>query len=169
MHWNAEGVLNKQTDLQHVLHENNITICCMQETHLQPKKLFKVRGYQCFRSDRIGRSQGRILTLVRNNIDAIQTTTHTDDSEFQVLNLKKKDFHMKLVNLYPPNDKALSLNALPAQSPSNTNVKHEGSKGKGRHTKLQMTAWTRTHIERTTSCTQTAKGKEIFRPRCNHK
>ena len=34
--------------------------------------------------------------------------------EFQVLNLKKKDFHIKLVNLYSPNDKALSLNALPA-------------------------------------------------------
>jgi len=42
---------------------------------------------------------------------AIQTTTHTDDSEFQVLNLKKKDFNM---NLYSLNDTALSLNALPA-------------------------------------------------------
>jgi len=52
--------------------------------------------------------------LVRNNIDAIQTTTLMDDSEFQVLNLKKKDFHMKLVNHYSPNDKALSRNALPA-------------------------------------------------------
>jgi len=51
-------------------------------------------------------SKGGILTVVRNNIDAIQTTTHMDDSEFQVLNLKKKDFHMKLVNLYSPNDKA---------------------------------------------------------------
>ena len=40
--------------------------------------------------------------MVRNNIDAIQTTAHMDDSEFQVL------------NLYSPNDKALSLNALPA-------------------------------------------------------
>ena len=56
---------------------------------------------------------GGILTLVRNNIDAIQTTPHMDDSEFQVMNLKKKDFHVKLVNLYSPNDKALSLNALP--------------------------------------------------------
>ena len=59
-------------------------------------------------------SKGEILTLVRNNIDAIQTTTHMDDSEFQVLNLKKKEFRMKLANLYSPNDKALSLNALPA-------------------------------------------------------
>ena len=48
--------------------------------------------------------------MVRNNIDAIQTTTHMYDFEFQVLNLKKKDFHMKLVNLYS----SLSLNALPA-------------------------------------------------------
>ena len=38
---------------------------------------------------------------------------HTYDSEFQVMNLKKKDFHVKLVNLYSPNDTALSLNALP--------------------------------------------------------
>jgi len=97
IHWNAEGVLNKQTDMQHVLLENIITICCIQETHLQPNKSFKVRGYQCFRSDRIGRSKGGILTLIRNNIDAIQTTTHMDDSEIQVLNLKKKDFHMKLL------------------------------------------------------------------------
>ena len=107
------GVINKQTGLQHFLHENNITIWCIQETHLQPKISFKVRGYQYVRSDRIGRSKGGILTLVRNNIDAIQTTTHMDASEFQVLNLKKKDFHMKLVNLYSPNDKALSRNALP--------------------------------------------------------
>ena len=52
--------------------------------------------------------------MVRNNIDAIQITTHMDDSEFQVLNLKKKDFQMKLVNLYSPHDKARSLYALPA-------------------------------------------------------
>ena len=52
--------------------------------------------------------------MVRNNICAIQTTTLMDDSEFHVLNLKKKDFHMRLVNLYSPNDKALSINALPA-------------------------------------------------------
>ena len=51
--------------------------------------------------------------MVRNNIDAIQTTTYMDDSEFPVLNQKKKDFHMKMVNLYSPNDNALSLNALP--------------------------------------------------------
>ena len=92
----------------------SLSVASKKHMYLKPKTSFKVRGYQCFRSDIIGRSKGGILTLVRNNIDAIQTTSHMDDSEFHVLNLKKKDFHMKLVNLYSPNDKSLSLNALPA-------------------------------------------------------
>ena len=48
MHWNAEGVHNKQTDLQHVLNENNITICCIQETHLQPKNPLKSEDTSAF-------------------------------------------------------------------------------------------------------------------------
>jgi hypothetical protein len=89
MHWNAEGVYNKKTELQHFLYERDINVCCIQDKNLQPAKSFKVvRGYQCFRSDRVGRKKGGILTLVRNNINAFQTKTHTDDSEFQVLNLR---------------------------------------------------------------------------------
>ena len=114
MHWNAEGVYNKKTELQHILHDKDINVCCIQKTHLQPAKSFKVRGYQCFRCDRIGRRKGGILTLVRNNINAIQTTTHMDDSEFQVLSLRRNDFNLKLVNVYSPNDKALSLDTITA-------------------------------------------------------
>jgi exonuclease III len=109
MHWNAEGVYNKKTELQHFLHERDINVCCIQETHLQPAKSFKVRGYQCFRSDRVGRKKGGILTLVRNNINDFQTKTHTDDSEFQVLSLRKNEFSLTLVNFYSPQDKNLSL------------------------------------------------------------
>ena len=35
----------------------NIDICCIQDTHLshlQKDKTFKVRGYQCFRTDGVG-------------------------------------------------------------------------------------------------------------------
>ena len=116
MHWNAEGVFNKKTELQHFLHENDINVCCIQETHLQPAKSFKVRGYQCFRNDRVGRKKGGIMTLVRNNINAIQTKTHMDDSEFQVLSLRKNNFELTLVNMYSPNDKALSLDHIPTES-----------------------------------------------------
>jgi len=53
--------------------------------------------------------------LVRNNIAATQSTMHMDDSEYQVLNLKLKDKELKVVNLYSPNDKPLSLDTIPVQ------------------------------------------------------
>lgn len=55
------------------------------------------------------------MTLVRNNINAIQTKTHMDDSEFQVLSLRKNDLNLTLVNIYSPNDKALSLDKIPTE------------------------------------------------------
>ncbi|XP_052268657.1 uncharacterized protein LOC127870037 [Dreissena polymorpha] len=78
-------------------------------------ELHGVRGYQSFRCDREGSKKGGILTLVRNNINAVQTKTHMDDSEFQVLSLRKNDFNLKRVNLYSPNDEALSLDSIPTE------------------------------------------------------
>ena len=115
MHWNAEGVLNKKTELENTLFSMDIQVCCIQETHLNKDKTFKVRGYQCFRCDRVGRSKGGILTLVRNNIAATQTTMHMDDSEYQLLNLKLRNKELKVVNLYSPNDKPLSLDTIPME------------------------------------------------------
>ena len=40
MHWNAEEVFNRREELQHFLHENNVNICCIQETPLQDGKSF---------------------------------------------------------------------------------------------------------------------------------
>jgi len=118
MHWNAEGLFNKKAELEHTLHERNIHICCIQETHLQEAKSFKVRGFQCFRCDRIGISKGGILTLGRNNIGATQTRMHMNDSEFQVLCLRLGDRVMHVVNIYSPNDRALSLDTI---DPEDTN------------------------------------------------
>ena len=112
MHWNAEGVKNKKTELEHALYENNINVCCIQETHLQSDKSFKVRGFQTFRSDRIGRSKGGILTLVRNNINACLVDTHMEDSEYQVIRIQTKTTDLHLVNFYCPNDRPLSLDTI---------------------------------------------------------
>ena len=45
MHWNAERVLNKKTELENILFSMDIQVCCIQETHLSEDKSFKVRGY----------------------------------------------------------------------------------------------------------------------------
>ena len=53
------------------MNKENIDICCIQETHLQKDKTFKVRGDQCFRTDRGGdRRKGGIITLIKSNINA---------------------------------------------------------------------------------------------------
>ena len=80
MQWNAEGVSNKREDLQHFLHENSIHICCIQETHLKEGKPLKIRGYrEVSRGDRQGRSKGGVLTLVRNDINASETSKHMEE------------------------------------------------------------------------------------------
>ncbi|CAC5398866.1 unnamed protein product [Mytilus coruscus] len=48
--------------MQHFLRENNVNICCIEETHLQEGKPFKIRGYQVFRSDRKERKKESVMT-----------------------------------------------------------------------------------------------------------
>ena len=58
-------IIRKKTELEHILNKENIDICCIQETHLQKDKRFRVRGYQCFRTDREGdKRKGGVLTLI---------------------------------------------------------------------------------------------------------
>ena len=54
MQWNAEGLVKKKTELENILKEESIDICCIQETHLKKDKTFQIRGYQCIRTDRRG-------------------------------------------------------------------------------------------------------------------
>ena len=71
VHWNAERVANKTTELSQFLYENDVKICCIQETHFQDnRKSFKIKGYQFFRNVRNGRTKGGALTLVRKNLYA---------------------------------------------------------------------------------------------------
>ena len=59
----------------------------------------------------IGKSK-QVYFLFKSQLLLLLTSLNTVIHHCQ--NPEKKDFHMKLVNLYSPNDKALSLNALPA-------------------------------------------------------
>lgn len=112
MHWNAEGDSNKRTELEHYLHENSVHICCIQETHLQEGKPFKIRGYQVFRSDRQGRKKGRVLTLVRNNMNAKETNRFMEEAEYIEVQIITKNSTLNIVNYYCPNDEVLSLDSI---------------------------------------------------------
>ena len=113
MQWNAEGVFHKKDELQHLLLNKDIDICCIQETHLKEGKNFKIRGYQKpFRLDRADRTKGGVLTLVRNNLHAIEVNTHLDGAEYQYLKVQSKSKEVSLINYYCPNDRPLSLDSI---------------------------------------------------------
>ena len=113
MHWNAEGIFHKEDELRNLLFQEDIDVCCIQETHLSEAKNFKIRGYQKpFRLDRLDRNKGGVLTLVRNNVHATEGCTHRDGAEYQCLKVRSKTSEVNLVNYYCPNDKPLSLETI---------------------------------------------------------
>ena len=101
MQWNAEGVFRKEDELQHLLLNKDIDICCIQETHLKEGKNFKIRGYQKpFRLDRPDISKGGVPTLVRNTLHVIEVSTHLDGAEYQCFKVRSKSKEVTLVNYY---------------------------------------------------------------------
>ena len=79
IHWNAEGVRNKKLELQVLLKERNINVCCIQETHLNSSHRFSIRRYETFRRDRKDRPNGGILTLVKNTHAAAEVYRSEDE------------------------------------------------------------------------------------------
>ena len=74
--------MREKTELEHRMNKDNIDICCIQATHLQKDKTLKVRGYQCFRTDRGGdRRKGGIITLIKSNINAFMSSSSNDGAE----------------------------------------------------------------------------------------
>ena len=85
--WNAEGVRNKKLELQVLLRERNIDVCCIQETHLNSCHHFSIRDYETFRRDRKDRTKGGILNLVKNTHAAAEVYI-SEDEDTEVLSIK---------------------------------------------------------------------------------
>ena len=72
----------EKTEPEHRMNKENIDICCIQETHLQKDKTFKVGEYQCFRTDRgEDRKKSGIITLIKSNINAYMSSSSNDGAE----------------------------------------------------------------------------------------
>ena len=82
LHWNAEGVSNKKKELQEFLHENNVKISCIQETHCKMVNLLKSEDTKFSGVIRKERKNGGVITLVRNNINARETKQYMEEAEY---------------------------------------------------------------------------------------
>ena len=113
LQWNAEGIYQKKTALTERLHSENIDVACVQETHLNPGNRFNIRGYQTFRMDREGRHKGGVLILVKNSIVAKEFELDTrQQAEIHGVEIILDNKKITLFNLYCPDDKDLSLQAM---------------------------------------------------------
>ena len=111
--WNAEGLMMKKTELEHRMNKENIDICCIQETHVQNYETFKVRGYQCFRTDSGGdRRKGGIITLIKSNINAYMSSSSNDGAEQHTVTVNTLKRYILLVNYYCPNNVNLALHNI---------------------------------------------------------
>ena len=116
MHWNACGVKLKKEELQEYLRLHKIDVCAIQETHLQPADRFWIRGYECFRQDRVSRKKGGILTLVKTCIPAVETWRSRPDDQSEDLDMETISVEVRLeagniqvINIYSPPDKKFQL------------------------------------------------------------
>ena len=107
LHWNAEWVRNKKLELQVLLKERNIDVCCIQETHLNSRlkdtrlseetgKIYQMRNRypckerpRCIRSLQVRRRrhggpwyQGATWQKSSHNLQSILTTQQTAASPF---------------------------------------------------------------------------------------
>ena len=119
--WNAEGVRLKKTELQHFLKLKAIDVCCIQETHLSSSHRFFIRGYEVFRQDRENRPKGGLLTVVRNNIPAveIQRSGQADlDTEYLGVKLVLAGTPVTVFRIFSPPDKQIQLHNIKVEPQS---------------------------------------------------
>ena len=119
MQWNAEGIYCKKLEFHTFLRKNNIDITCPQETHLNEKRKFFIRGYDTFRRDRPNGQKGGVITLVKHGIAATLTSqTKTGNLEFLTIRTITQGHELLITNCYSPPTTKLDLHQLNPQTES---------------------------------------------------
>ena len=95
------------------MYKDNIYICCIQESHLQKDNTFKVRRYQCFRTDKGGdMRKGGFITLIKSNINSYVSSSSTDGSGQHTITANTLEREIILVNYYCPTNVNLERHAM---------------------------------------------------------
>ena len=119
MQWNAEGIYCKKPEFHSFLKENQIDVACIQETHLNEKRKFFIRGYDTFRRDRPNGPKGGVITLVRHGIAATLTSqTQTGHLEHITIKINTQGKELYITNCYSPPTTKLDLHRIQLQTES---------------------------------------------------
>ena len=111
LQWNADGVLNSWYELELFLEEEEIDVCCVQETKLRPTdRVRRMKNYVVVRKDRMvegGARGGGLLILIRSTITyrkcSSEMLVKNPGMECLSVQLPTKDgTPLKVTNIYIP-------------------------------------------------------------------
>lgn len=99
-HWNANGLLNKWSELKSFIHKNNIDLMLINEVRASQKYKFKLHGYVNYRLDRPGpRAGGGLLILVKNNIKHSSLNLNFNFTSLEAIGVKVEN-SLAIISVY---------------------------------------------------------------------
>lgn len=88
-HWNANGLMQKWSELKSYIDHNNIDVMLLNEIRTPQKYSYNLRGYSSYRLDRTGKhAGGGLLILVNNNIKHSPITLNHNFSTIEAIGVK---------------------------------------------------------------------------------
>lgn len=113
--WSCNDIQNKQAELKQMTLELKPQVILIQESHLKPKLIFKIKNYNAYRNDYIDslKTSGRVLTLVHENYNSTELTqiqTLMQAVNIQVNINESKQINMS--NLYIPEHFTLKVDHI---------------------------------------------------------
>lgn len=112
--WNANGIKTKKQELTKFLHDRNIDIALISETHLRLSDKLKIVGYKTIRKDRQTGIGGGVAILIKNRIKftVIPNTAPNPDTENTGIQINTNRGPLNLYAIYSAPHKQLDLNEL---------------------------------------------------------
>lgn len=111
-YWNANGLLNKKNELVHYLNKHNIDVLLVNETHLKPNQIPKIRDYNFYKNDRLTKGGG-VAIYIKNNLSHCELPIiPTEELEIISIQVKMKNGPLILHSVYYPPCKTFHENDI---------------------------------------------------------
>jgi hypothetical protein len=112
--WNANGILNKKNEIEIFLHNKNIDICLISETHLTKQCSLNIKGYTTYQTNHPdNQAKGGSAILVKETI-----------TQYEGLHLQKEDVQLTTIVIRTrKNNQRLNIGAI--YIPPRYNLKKE--------------------------------------------
>lgn len=107
--WNCRSIVNKKSDLLHLINKHKPLILSLSETWLKAEFVFRIPGYICIRDDRFD-GYGGVAILIKNGVSysPVNIPVHSNDISIIAASVNKICY----VSVYIPHPSSFIFNDL---------------------------------------------------------